>query len=791
MQRTRRRWLDMLAGPILTPWFLALVLVHAVAGPALTARKDGMTPIRQMLEDRCVGCHDEDVRRAGLNLVGLLDTFDPWQDRDVWVKVEGAIKEGKMPPPGEDPLPLAKAEQFQRWFDDEFVTPGGVQHAGPGYPRRLTREELQNTLEDLLRVDIRETVTNSRLHVIPDNLIEKFFPPGVLGASGFSNDAQTLSKGLIDIQTWARCLGRVLALLDANPKARQSLFGRALLPDKLALSEAREILGRFGRAAYRRALSPAELSAVVAVYQKRVATHSPYEAIKSAYLATLLSPSFMFRFERPAPAPTPVVGEELAVRLAYFLWSSPPDAELFDLAAAGKLRDPETLVAQVHRMLADPKRIALAENLGGEWFDYKPLRQQSAVNKRSDKMAGFFRTQYEEALLFFDSLIRFDQPLFRIVDADWGYLNGHQAGIYRLQTEEKVFADITPLPPINIHYRDAERAIARGNYEYKHAPLRLVRWSDADRGGLVTLGSTMSATSTENRTSPIRRGVWVMERILGVHFEIPKDVPDLEQTQKKAERQQLNLTHNEILRLHSAQTGCSTCHQYIDPIGFGLEMFDQLGIGRAAPDDAAGGTVLRWTPTETPRVYADYSWALTKPIAGGQKYRVRFQWTKGRHRLDIRNVRLHTNGVTVEDKHFGFTGNRNQENTWSFQIPPDAPQGEWKMTAEIQGNGGTDSHGRIVVSGPKDRRREYRLPNGNTFTSPAELKQLLLADYRDKIVDNVVNRVLAYALGRKIDPVDRPAIKEIKKTIGAHDFRMRTLLEAVVLSYPFRHKENR
>ena len=130
-----------------------------------------MTPIRQMMEDRCVGCHDEDVRRGGLNLVGLLDTFDPWQDRDVWGKVEGAIKEGKMPPPGEDPLPLAKAEQFQRWFDDEFVTPGGVQHAAPGYPRRLTREELQNTLEDLLRVDIRETVTNSRLHVIPDNLI--------------------------------------------------------------------------------------------------------------------------------------------------------------------------------------------------------------------------------------------------------------------------------------------------------------------------------------------------------------------------------------------------------------------------------------------------------------------------------------------------------------------------------------------------------------------------------------------------------------------------------------------
>jgi hypothetical protein len=175
----------------------------------MSADKVDVTPVRQMIEDRCTGCHDEATRRGGLNLVGLLEMFDPWQHRETWVKVESAIKERNMPPAGEDPLPAAQAEQFQHWFDEVFVTPGGVQHAGPAYPRRLTREELQNTLEDLLHVDIRETVTNSRLHVIPDNVIEKFFPPGVLGPSGFSNDAHALSKGLIDIQTSARCLGRV------------------------------------------------------------------------------------------------------------------------------------------------------------------------------------------------------------------------------------------------------------------------------------------------------------------------------------------------------------------------------------------------------------------------------------------------------------------------------------------------------------------------------------------------------------------------------------------------------
>ena len=755
------------------------------------AAEDRTAPVREVLLERCGACHDGEARRGGLNLVGLLDGFSPWGDREAWIKVENAIREGKMPPAGETPLLPAETEQFQDWFGDAFVTPGGVQHAGPGFPRRLTREELQNTLEDLLYVQIRETVTNSRLHVIPDNVVEKFFPPGVLGASGFSNDARTLSKGLVDIQTYARCLGRVLALLDANPKARRRLFGRETLPDDVPVAEAQKILRRFGQAAYRRSMTPPELAAVVDVYRQRVADHSPYEAIKSAYLATLLSPSFLFRFERPAAGPTPVVGEELAVRLAYFLWSAPPDEALLKAAQAGRLHESAMLVEQVRRMLADPKRIALAENLGGEWFGYKPLRQRSSVNKRSDKMAGFYRTQYEEALLFFDSLIRFNQPVFRMVDADWGFLNGHQAGIYRIQTEKKVFAGVAALPPINIHYRDEKRTIANGNYEYKHAPLTLVRWGDPDRGGLVTLGSTMSVTSTPNRTSPIRRGVWVMERILGVHFEIPDDVPDLEATQKKAESQRLNLTHNEILRLHSAQPGCSTCHQYIDPIGFGLDTFDQLGIGRAAPTEAAAGEGLRWTPGETPKTYADHAWSLVKPLAALKQYRIRFQWKKGRHRLDIRKVRLQAGDVTVADNHFGFTGNRSRENTWVFQIPADAPQRGWKLTAEIQGNGGTDSHGTILVSGPNDRGERYRLPNGRTFSAPSELKQLLLSDYRDKIVDNAVHRVLAYALGRGIDPVDRPAIKKIKQAIGAREFRMQALLEAVVLSYPFRHKENR
>ncbi|MFT7643914.1 MAG: hypothetical protein ACI9G1_005680, partial [Pirellulaceae bacterium] len=512
-------------------------------------------------------------------------------------------------------------------------------------------------------------------------------------------------------------------------------------------------------------------------------------AIKSSFLAILLSPPFLYRFEEPVEGQVEIVGNELAARLSYFLWSSPPDQILLDLAAKGDLRKPEMLKSQVSRMLADPKRIALAENFGGEWFDYKKLRQQSAVNKRSDKMAGFYRTQYEEALLFFDSVIRYDQSIYSLVDAEWAYSNRHQSGIYRLSTAPNKFEVENPLPPISIHFRSAERTVRQSNYEYKHAPLTLVKLTDPDRGGLITLGPTMSVTSTENRTSPIRRGVWVMERILGEHFEPPQDVPDLEQTQKKAKSQNLNLSHNEILKLHSSQDGCAACHKYIDPIGFGLEAFDQLGISRTITETDPTGEKLKWTPKETPSSFADRSWTLQKPLEVGAETKIFYQWTVGAHRLDVKNVRLQSGDVTIIDPHAGFTGSSNNSNVWHFKVPAAAPKNGWILTATVKGDGGSDSNGTITIAGPNDKMG-YQLPNGKSFTSPGELKKLLLLDYRDQITDNAIRRVLAYALGRKTEPVDRPAIEQIRKSIEEQDYRMIALIESVVLSYPFRHKEN-
>ena len=747
--------------------------------------------IQKILSDNCQECHDDQAQNGALNLSRLVKEFRPRKDIRIWEIVEAAIAQGKMPPPDEGKLSAVDVTEMSSWFSRQFIFDGGVQHPGPTRPRKLTREELQNSLEDLLYVDLRPEVTNSRLHVIPETIIEKFFTAGIIGDSGFSNDAEGSAKETIEIQTYVRCFSLVLSLMDHNQEALQHFFHSKTPPQKLTTEQASQIIQEFGDAAFRRELSSEEVSAFKRVFEKMRQSKSDYGAIKSSFLAILLSPEFLYRFEKaPSQKIEPLTNRELAIRLSYFLWSAPPDAELLERVQAGTLSNSSVLKKQVNRMLADPKRIALAENLGGEWFDYKQLRRQSMVNRRSDKLAGFYRTQYEEALLFFDSIIRFNQPIHSLVEANWAYINRHQANIYGFGMEKLDTLSGESLPPVNLHYRTVSRKIKTQNYEYRHAPLELARLTDANRGGFLTLGSTLSATSTENRTSPIRRGVWVMEKILGEHFVQPADVPDLETAEKKAKQQKQKLSAQEVIRLHSSADGCSACHQYIDPIGFGLEGFDQFGITRRTSAMEPTGEKHYWDPKTTPNRYTDQSWDLTRPLVPGTSVKVYFQYSKGPHRLNIKDVRLQSGAVELVDKHFGYTGANQLDNVWTFSIPKDAPASQWRLTASIEGDqGGTNSSGTITIGGPGDQRPSYQLPNGSKFSTPAELRSRLLADYKDQITDNMIKRFLAYAVGRRVLPIDRPAIAAIKEKLSADEYRINTLIEAVVMSYPFRHKE--
>lgn len=771
----------------LAQWLLSQMLMISW----LFADDDNAAQVSQIVQARCVDCHNAIDKSGGVDLGALLESESIHDSVSLWEKVEAVIESGRMPPESSEPLSDDQRRLFADWFVDQFVLPLGIQHAGHVLPRRLTRDELQNTLEDVLHVPIRSEVTNSRLHVIPDTLIEKFFPAGVIGESGFSNDADTLSREPLNLQKYARCFSLLLSRLDTDSTAREKLFGTETIPLQLNDADADAVLRNFGRSAFRRDLTELEFATFKQLYEKKKTNQ--LSAFKSSMLAILLSSPFLYRFEEPVDGQAAVTDQELAVRLSYFLWSAPPDSELIKLAAANQLQNEDVLIEQVDRMLRDPKRITLSENLGGEWFDYKKLRQKSSVDRRSDRMAGFYRTQYEESLLLFDSFLRYDQSVLRIVDADWIFLNRHQAGIYGTQFVEHQIQSPSGLPPISIHFRSEKQKVSEGTYEYRHAPLTLARRQDPNRFGLITTGSTLSATSTENRTSPIRRGVWVMERILGREFEVPEDVPDLEETQARVEKGNGKLEFAELLKLHSSQTGCSACHQYIDPVGFTLETFDQYGLARPVQfGTPQGGEKLEWNPTTISGSYADREWELGDSLMPGKQTKVFFNYTKGRHRLDVRNVRLNNASVQLVDEHFGFTGGAKRNNIWEFTIPADAPAGGWKLIANVKGDGGNDSHGIITVIEGEAAAQEdtgSQLPRGRSFRSPAELKEVLLSDYRDQVIDHAIRRVLAYALGRKLLPIDRVAIDDIKRRIADDGYRFNALIKAVVLSYPFRHKE--
>ncbi|MEC9093028.1 MAG: DUF1595 domain-containing protein, partial [Planctomycetota bacterium] len=293
-------------------------------------------PIQKILSDNCQGCHDDQTQNGGLDLSALVKEFRPRKDAQIWESVEVAIAQGKMPPPDEGKLSEVEVSKIVDWFSHQFVFYDGVQHPGPIRPRKLTREELQNSLEDLLSVELRPEVTNSRLHVIPETIIEKFFAAGVIGDSGFSNDAEGLAKETIEFQTYVRCFSLVLSLMDQNQRALQHFFQTKSPPQTLTIAQSAQIIQDFGEAAFRRELSGAEISAFQGVFEKLRHSKSDYGAIKSSFLAILLSPDFLYRFET-APRQTiePLSNRELAIRLSYFLWSAPPDAELIERVQAG------------------------------------------------------------------------------------------------------------------------------------------------------------------------------------------------------------------------------------------------------------------------------------------------------------------------------------------------------------------------------------------------------------------------------------------------------------------------
>ncbi|MFM8274799.1 MAG: DUF1592 domain-containing protein [Gemmata sp.] len=347
---------------------------------------------------------------------------------------------------------------------------------------------------------------------------------------------------------------------------RQGLTGHAAALNRAEPLYLRDLLA-FAERAYRRPLTDAERKRLEASYAEtcRDPGHGTEAALRATVTRSLASPHVLLRFE-PTPAGrsvAPLPDLALASRLSYFIWSGPPDAELLGLATAGKLRDERTLRAQVRRMLKDPKVSRFALEFFGQWLGHRGFLTEEAVNRQAFPAFddALKVAMFEEPTRLITDLIQRGRPITDLLDGDTTFVNGKLAAHYGL-----------PFTGAADEWHEVKGLRERG------------------RGGVLGMAVFLTKNSQPQRTSPVKRGFWVVHKVLGEH--IPPPPPDV--AVLPAKETDGGKTVRELLKLHVADAKCASCHQRFDPVGLSMEGFDP--IGRARAKDLAGRPVDNAVP---------------------------------------------------------------------------------------------------------------------------------------------------------------------------------------------------
>ncbi|QDU15542.1 hypothetical protein CA11_33680 [Gimesia maris] len=586
--------------------------------------------IKPFIKKYCIDCHqNRRPTEAGLSFDPALRSPGHAAFSEKWKKSAARVKAHDMPPEGLDQPSDKERQMFAKWMQQiKYLSP---KDPGPFVIRRLTKTEYGNTLHDLLGVD-------------PD--IVASLPDEVSG-EGYLNSLSPLQLEQY-LAISEKVLNQVVAPEGKPPTAIQlELFGEPPTSETDAKSNARKLAKSLARSAYRRPPSAAEVDVLLKVFELGRQNDLSYQASCRLMLkAILVSPQFLFitpaREVETEKGIVPLDDYQLASRLSYLLWATMPDAELLTLADQGKLHELPVLKDQVTRMLMDPRSRALFDGFGAQWLKLGNLHTRTFDPKKFPQMTAALRSaMYDEARLFFESIVRENRSVSEFIDSDYTFLNGNLASIYGLEN--------TVTGP----------------------EMRKVKLTNGNRGGILGMPGVLAATSFPNRTSPVNRGVWVLEQVLGDHVPAaPPDVPSLE---KQDQKQIASLTLRERTELHRSEAVCANCHRLLDPIGFGLENFDAIG---------------RWRD-------------------------------------------LDENGQAID------------------------------------------------ASG--------ELPGGRNFSNPKELKAII-AQHNAKFSRNLVERLLAYALCRRLEGYDEIVIDGLMQKIAKDDYRMQTLITEVVTSYPFMHR---
>jgi mono/diheme cytochrome c family protein len=707
--------------------------------------------ILPFLKKHCFACHGEGKVKADLSFLKYKDVTSVLSDRKVWDNVSHMLKEREMPPKGRPQPAPAEIEAVNRAIVGIFDRVDLARpNAGRVTIRRLNKTEYNNTIRDLVGLDIKpaddfpaddvgsgfdnigdvlsvsplllEFYMSAAEKILDEAIVIADAPrptkqvfnalrtnsmsrAGELGKTVSFDEGRYRIRctvagdqvGNEPVRVQLRVAGRTVKEFEikASPehpevieatvpmKAETGRVGVAFLnpvelggksrtlylkgveiegpfdPPPVVYPEAHrklmahqpgvpprvaagEIVARFATRAYRRPVKPQEVEKCLALYDAAGKKGQRFElCVRAALYRVLLSPHFLFRIELdPADAPsgtTYMVGEyELASRLSYFLWNSMPDDELISLASQGQLR--QNLEAQVSRMIKDPKSASFLHEFAEQWLTLRKIELTSPDPKLFPDFSFALRqAMVRESLLFFEALVREDRSIPDLLDADFSYVNGELARHYGIP------------------------GVTGKEFVRVRAP--------AHRGGILAHASILTLASNATRTSPVKRGKFVLEQLLNASPPPPPpelDIPELE------DQKQLKGTLRQQMEQHRANAVCASCHQRMDPIGFAFENFDAVGAWRdkdgAAPIDASGV-----------------------------------------------------------------------------------------------------------------------LPDGRTFNGPEGLRRML-RENKEPFVRCVVEKMMTYALGRGLEPYDRPAINRCMQALAKNNDRFSTLLNEIVKSDPFQKR---
>ncbi len=498
-----------------------------------------------VLEKYCLSCHD-DTAKGGVNLEALSKDDAFWREPKTWEKTLNAMRDASMPPAKkEQPKPDERA-LVATWLSAALDNPDPEKvpsDVGRSVLHRLSRLEYNNTVRDLFGVDSHPADR---------------FPPDGGGGGGFDNNASTLFVPPILMEKYLIAASEIVEA--AKPDLIFHIRPRDGNDEHAA---ARENLAWLASRAFRRPVADDEINGAMTLFDTILLQGEKWDdAMRHSARVLLVSPSFLYRTEqdRPGLVAQRVSDWELAARLSYFLWSTMPDEPLFALARDGKLSEPATFEAQVRRMLKDPKARTLAENFASQWLRTREIwSAERPSNETQPEFTTVLReAMAEEPLVFFQAMLRENRPLTECLDADYTFVNSELAKFYGIEGVE-------------------------GD------GFQRVSLSDCNRGGVVTMAGVLTLTSYPRRSSPVLRGKWVMEEILG---SPPPPAPPMIKSLPTSDKGRNGLTFRQQLEVHRNRAECASCHKTMDQLGFGLENFSPVGSWRDTvanlPVDASG-----------------------------------------------------------------------------------------------------------------------------------------------------------------------------------------------------------